>query len=86
MAIKARKKPIEILAIVWRGNNYPEVQEFCGQSYTYMGPNNQIEVLDKTRDKNGWSKVTIGDYIIKGIKGEVYPCAKQVFEESYEII
>lgn len=27
-----------------------------------------------------------GDYIITGIKGEVYPCRKDIFEETYELI
>lgn len=27
-----------------------------------------------------------GDYLIKGVKGEIYPCKKDVFEESYEVI
>lgn len=26
-----------------------------------------------------------GDYLIKGVKGEIYPCKKDVFEESYEV-
>ena len=25
-----------------------------------------------------------GDYLLKGIKGEVYPCRKDIFEESYD--
>ena len=25
-----------------------------------------------------------GDYLIQGIRGELYPCAKDIFEESYE--
>jgi hypothetical protein len=27
-----------------------------------------------------------GDYVMKGIKGEIYICAKQIFEESYDLI
>lgn len=27
-----------------------------------------------------------GDYLIKGVKGEIYPCRKDVFEESYEVV
>lgn len=26
----------------------------------------------------------VGDYIIRGVKGEFYPCRKDVFEETYE--
>lgn len=32
----------------------------------------------------GTHHVSIGDYVIKGIKGELYPCKPDIFEESYE--
>jgi hypothetical protein len=32
----------------------------------------------------GLMTVSIGDYVIKGIKGEFYPCKPDIFEESYE--
>lgn len=32
----------------------------------------------------GWMYANIGDWIIKGIKGEFYPCKPDVFEETYE--
>lgn len=28
----------------------------------------------------------IGDYIIKGVKGEIYPCKADIFEETYELL
>jgi hypothetical protein len=28
----------------------------------------------------------IGDYIIKGVHGEFYPCERKIFEETYEVI
>ena len=27
-----------------------------------------------------------GDYIIKGVKGEVYPCKADIFEQTYELV
>jgi hypothetical protein len=32
----------------------------------------------------GWHIVCPGDYIIKGIKGEFYPCKPDIFEMTYE--
>lgn len=32
----------------------------------------------------GIMKADIGDYIIKGVKGEIYPCKPDIFEETYE--
>lgn len=34
----------------------------------------------------GDMKANVGDYIIKGIKGELYPCRKDIFEETYDLI
>lgn len=30
--------------------------------------------------------VNIGEYIIKGVKGEIYTCAPDIFEANYEIV
>jgi hypothetical protein len=32
----------------------------------------------------GVMRATVGDYIIKGVKGELYPCKPDVFEKTYE--
>jgi hypothetical protein len=84
MIIKATKKALEITAILWDGNNVEEVRQFCTPSHFYVGPTNHIEILDKTRAK--WVPIQMGDVIIKGIQGEVYPCAISVFKESYDIL
>ena len=33
----------------------------------------------------GWMRAIKGDYIIKGIRGEFYPCKADIFEDSYEV-
>ena len=32
----------------------------------------------------GWHHASYGDYIIKGVKGELYPCKPDIFKETYE--
>jgi hypothetical protein len=34
----------------------------------------------------GVMKAKVGDWIIKGIKGEIYPCRKDIFEETYDLL
>ena len=29
---------------------------------------------------------SVGDYIIKGVEGEFYPCKEKIFNETYELI
>lgn len=50
--------------------------EFCDDVTIYGGI--QIETLE------GMMKANFGDYIIKGVQGEFYPCKPDIFEQTYE--
>jgi hypothetical protein len=52
--------------------------EFSGRSYYSPG-----YMIIKTLE--GEMKANIGDYIIKGVKGEIYPCKPDIFEATYEL-
>jgi len=73
--MKFRKKPIVIDAFQWKvemGEEiYPVKQKFIG----YV-----IETLE------GDMIVNDGDWIIRGIKGEYYPCKPDIFDATYERI
>jgi hypothetical protein len=77
--MKYRKKPVEIDAIQWTGDNKLEIFDFCNMSYI----NNQ-ELRIQTLE--GSMIASVGDYIIKGVKGEFYPCKPDIFELTYEKI
>jgi hypothetical protein len=79
--MKYRKKPIEIEAIQFLPTNVQEVAAWCGASIgdQKTGANSlYVHTLE------GIMKATYGDYIIKGIKGEFYPCRADIFEASYD--
>jgi hypothetical protein len=83
------KKPVAIEAIQWTGENLLEIARFTGQSSSHMcmkwGENEQI-VSDqglKIFTLEGSYMATIGDFIIKGIKGEYYPCKPDIFKKTY---
>ena len=90
--MKYRKKPVIIEAIQWNENNLKEVMEFIGSEFKYekdtsyytnkfnYGPALGLRLCTL----EGEMKVSKGDYIIKGIKGEFYPCKPDIFEETYE--
>jgi hypothetical protein len=78
--MKYRKKPIIIDAIRWDGDNFNEIV------YNFVGINSGLRE-DKKLDigtLEGCMTADIGDYIIKGIKGEFYPCKPDIFEATYE--
>ena len=76
---KYRKKPVVIEAIQFNGENQSDVAEFMGEMIrANFFPDILIETLE------GTMKANIGDYIIKGVKGEFYPCKPDIFEATYE--
>ncbi len=81
---KYRKKPIVIEARQFTGWNYPELNDWItGETHMYPSWVHQYEeIIIPTLE--GDMKASIGDYIIKGVKGEFYPCKPDIFEETYE--
>ena len=77
--MKYRKKPVEVEAIRYTGNNIAEIGEFSG---AYEVTYNQGQLYIYTLE--GTMRAERGDYIIKGIKGEIYPCKPDIFIETYE--
>lgn len=74
-----RKKPVVIEAIQWNGENLQEILKWVGDK-AYYSDGLYIKTLE------GDLKASIGDFIIKGIKGEFYPCKPDIFEKTYEPI
>lgn len=76
--MKYRKKPVVIEAIKFTGKNVDELTDFVGDNLHYSGTYFYIPTLE------GAMIVSEGDYVIKGVKGEFYPCKPDIFEETYE--
>ena len=75
------KKPIVIEAVQYNGNNVQEILNFCGGT-AVVGMLSEITI--KTLE--GPLHVSDGDFIIKGVEGEFYPCKPDIFEKTYEVI
>lgn len=71
---KWRKKPVVVEAVQWNGHNAEEVLEF---TRTAEGPRLKrgVVVADGLyiATEEGTMRAEIGDWIIRGVKGEVYP-------------
>ena len=79
MRRRFKKKPIIVEAILWNGKNHAEIHDFISKKVlTIYGGRVQIETLEGTMEAK------IGDWIIKGIKEEFYPCKPNIFKETYE--
>jgi hypothetical protein len=77
--------PVIIDAIQWSGTNTREVLSFMPSKYLieYGNIHHEYEIIIDTLE--GQMKANIGDYIIKGVNGEYYPCKPDIFEKTYEI-
>lgn len=82
---KFRKKPVVIEAVQWDGANTPEIAELAGTSMDKISsPPFTNALIIKTLE--GDMRADQGDWIIKGVQGEFYPCKPDVFEQTYEPI
>lgn len=88
--MKYRKKPVEIEAFQYdgdfqyrKGNYY--IPKWGTEAYEkgilfFDGPTLKIKTLE------GDMKASVGDFIIRGVKGELYACKPDIFEKTYEVV
>lgn len=78
--MKYQKKPVVVEAIIWTGDNFMEVDAFITVPHeTY--PSKGFVIIETPE---GRTKAMVGDYIVKGVKGEFYPCKPDIFQESHD--
>lgn len=80
--MKYRKKPVVIEAIKYEKEHIDRALDFCNnnENLQYNPEDNEYYI----HTLEGDMKVSDGDYIIKGINGEFYPCKPDIFEKTYE--
>lgn len=78
------KKPVAIEAIQLSQYNTVQVLTFCNQNDIIASstPEGTIEI----NTLEGTMTASLGDYIIRGVKGEYYPCKPDIFAQTYERI
>lgn len=93
--MKYKKKPVVIDAVQWTGENHREMFDFLTENafdkesmqvsgeHFYID-HNKVEggLIIKTLE--GEHLASIGDFIIRGVKGEYYPCKQDIFHQTYE--
>lgn len=78
--MKYRKKPVVIEAVQWTGENHAEMCEFIDPEVLEIKPKEGVVI----RTLEGEHHASPGDYIIKGVNGEFYPCKPGIFVKTYE--
>ncbi len=83
--MKYRKKPVIIEAMQIKSDNIRYVLQWIdGESVSAAGYDDNDMPFISIHTLEGKMTGQLGDYIIKGIKGEFYPCKPDIFEASYE--
>lgn len=84
---KYRKKTVVIEAVQFTKNNFQEIKDFTNsQAHTFAiieGVNSWCTCIIPTLE--GQHIATEGDFIIKGIEEEFYPCKPDIFHKTYEL-
>lgn len=82
-----RKRPVVIEAIRWQGDNFMALLDWGCPAAILPATDMQSLVIGTLEDGPNCEAVhvaTLGDWIIRGIKGEFYPCKPDIFEGSYD--
>ena len=88
-----RKRPVVIEAVQYTGDNEIQIMDFVGQRLSVSKPpqgyehdhvvdNRMINITIPTLE--GEMRCNRFDYVIKGVKGEFYPCKPDIFDATYE--
>lgn len=81
---KYRKKPVEIEAVQFTQDadvNEDELFPWLSESVAWYDDSYDQIVLPTLE---GDMRASVGDWIIKGLQGEFYPCKPDIFEQTYE--
>tara|TARA_R110000796_G_scaffold248280_1_gene374940 strand:+ start:64 stop:351 length:288 start_codon:yes stop_codon:yes gene_type:complete len=92
MIQKFKKRPVVIEAIQYNQLNREEIQKFVGEKLyqelesetAYLAGKGAPQFSLVIPTLEGDMKAMNGDWIIKGVKGEFYPCKPDIFELTYE--
>ena len=87
---KYRKKPVEIDAVQLHMFNMDSlIEQMRRDGYEVESfsqpPMRAISGL-KIKTLEGTMQANFGDWIIKGVQGEYYPCKPDIFEKTYDLV
>jgi hypothetical protein len=84
--MKFRKKPVVIEAMQYTEETRDAVIAWCGAQHSSVDDDGaEYELLNlRIPTLEGLMTASMGDWIIKGVKGEFYPCKPDIFDMTYE--
>ena len=87
---KYRKKPVEIDAVQLHMFNMDSlIEQMRRDGYeveSFSQPPMRVISGLKIKTLEGTMQANFGDWIIKGVQGEYYPCKPDIFEKTYDLV
>lgn len=92
--MRAQEKPVIIDYLPYQGKDDVDFTYYLTDFVTSLGDNvdehfdfdiNEMKIKVKTLEGTSYA-ITKDDVIIRGVSGEYYPCKKDIFERTYDII
>lgn len=84
MSIKLyRKRPVVIEAMLYDGTNAAAISAWASDADIIEGKGSRLGQLFVST-LEGTMTAGVGDWIIRGVAGEFYPCKPDIFEATYE--
>ena len=82
--MKFKKKPVVIEAILWDATlpTFENIVDMCGEGRTVRWDKDGMFI----KTLQGEMRASTNDWIIRGVKGEIYPCKPDIFEATYEAV
>jgi hypothetical protein len=77
---KFRKKPVVVEAVQFIRANFDEIEKFVGGDAEFRAGELIVATLE------GPLRAAPNDWIIKGVKGEIYPCKPDIFAATYDAV
>ena len=79
--MRYRKLPVVIDAVIWDGDE-DKIEAFLETEWGIANDENELIIFTLEGDMFA----SIGDYIIRGVQGEFYPCKPDIFAATYEVV
>lgn len=87
--MKITKRPISVEAEQWLGGDYKWLDMFCGKNWSradavsYSQQTDEEALVIFNTAEQCWLHVPVNHWIIRGVNGELYPCAPDILEKTY---
>lgn len=88
MTKQYRKKPVIVEAVQFFDTPecFVELSHFVDNQMLHINRKNPFDTKIIIETLEGEMTASVGDYIIKGVQGEFYPCKPDIFEATYEAV